>query len=162
MNGMPRRNTVDRWVFLTWWRDLNGSLAGWSRARQLGLLAAAALVGLCARLWAQTAPANYDFNAYVAVSDWILSGGNPYETGKHNYGPVWFLLHSSIRRVLEDPSSFRVGLAVLLARERAAGRSSAVRCAERGSGRSARVPRGVSGFARPLVSRGSAPPFFDK
>lgn len=106
---------MDLWVYFAWWRDLNARLATWPPMRQWLLLGGAAAIGLIARLLAQTAPANYDFTAYVAVSDSILNGGNPYETGKHNYGPTWFLIHSTIRRVLEDPASFRVGLAVLFA-----------------------------------------------
>lgn len=102
-----------KWVFFTWWRDLNARWALWSRRRQFGVLGTAAIVGLIARLWAQTFPYNYDFTAYVAVSDQILSGGNPYETGKHNYGPIWFLLHSTVRRFLEEPEAFRVGLTVI-------------------------------------------------
>lgn len=102
-------------VFFAWWRDINARWAEWPRSRQWLVLTVAAVTGLAARLWASRFPFNYDFTAYVAVSDTVMSGGNPYETGKHNYGPVWFLIHSSIRRVLEDPEAFRLGLAILFA-----------------------------------------------
>lgn len=103
------------WVFFAWWRDLNTRWSAWPRSWQFLLLLAAASAGLVARLWASNFPYNYDFTAYVAVSDTVLGGGNPYETGKHNYGPIWFLIHASIRRLLEDPEAFRLGLALLFA-----------------------------------------------
>ena len=106
---------VGTFVFFSWWRDLNARCAAWPPSWRWGLILATALAGLLARLWASRFPYNYDFTAYVAVSDTVLGGGNPYETGKHNYGPIWFLIHSTIRRFLEEPDAFRLGLALLFA-----------------------------------------------
>jgi hypothetical protein len=105
---------VRTWLFFSWWQDLNRRSALWPRPQRWGILAASVFVAVIGRLWAQTAPWNYDFTAFVAVSDQVLAGGNPYATGKHNYGPIWFLIHSSIRRIAHDPIAFRLSLAILL------------------------------------------------
>ncbi len=65
-------------------------------------------------MWAATTPPNYDFTAWMSISDTVLSGGNPYETGKHVYGPPWFLLNSAIRAVFHDEHSYRLALAAAL------------------------------------------------
>lgn len=100
-------------VFFSWWTRVNSRLCALSTRVQWSLLLLTSVIAVSARLLAQTFPYNYDFTAYVAVSDQVLAGGNPYETGKHNYGPIWFLLHSSLRLVAEEPEAFRVALALL-------------------------------------------------
>lgn len=101
-------------MFFDWWKRINGQLTGLSPRLQWTILAVVSLCALLARLWAQTLPYNYDFNSYLEVSNQVLAGENPYETGKHNYGPIWFLVHSSVRFVAEDPEHFRAALALIL------------------------------------------------
>ena len=102
-------------VFFGWWVALNSKCASLSGVRKALVLAVAASLAFALRIWAQTFPYNYDFTAYVAVSDQVLAGENPYETGKHNYGPIWFMVHSAIRLVAEETSQFRIALAALFA-----------------------------------------------
>jgi len=88
---------------------------GWERSRQILVLAPFLLSGVLARLWAQTGYRNPDFHAYLVVSQVVLDGENPYETGRYNYGPVWFLVMGMIRSVAYGADHFRIALALLFA-----------------------------------------------
>jgi hypothetical protein len=57
------------------------------------VLWAVIVVGLAARLLVATRGHNYDMDSWNIVADITAHGGNVYaETGRYNYGPVWFLV----------------------------------------------------------------------
>jgi len=89
-------------------------LALWPRSRQWALFVVFGMGGVVARLWAAAHVSSYDFESYVVVSDVVITGGNPYETGRYKYGPVWFLLLAVVRLIAEEPEAFRLALVVLL------------------------------------------------
>jgi hypothetical protein len=101
-------------VFFEFWSDLQMRLARWPRSRQWALLAVFGLGGLAARLWAESHVASYDFESYVVVSDVVLEGNNPYETGRYKYGPIWFLVLAVVRWLAQEPEAFRLALVLLL------------------------------------------------
>jgi uncharacterized protein Usg len=51
------------------------------------------LAGLAARMAAASLGYNFDMQSWIVVADVTSHGGNVYaETGRYNYGPVWFLV----------------------------------------------------------------------
>lgn len=105
---------VEQLVFFQFWVNLQTKIAGWPRSRQWGIFLAFGTSGVAARLWAQSHVASYDFASYVVVSNVVLEGGNPYETGRYKYGPVWFILLTFMRRLAENPEAFRFAIVTLL------------------------------------------------
>ena len=117
----PTRSGVINWacileqlVFFRFWVNLQTRIAGWSPSRQWWVFLGFGASGLASRLWAQSHDPSYDFDSYVVVSDVILEGGNPYETGRYKYGPVWFILLTLMRQIAEDPEAFRFTIVILL------------------------------------------------
>ncbi|CAM8376021.1 hypothetical protein MCEMHM7_00896 [Candidatus Methylopumilus planktonicus] len=54
-----------------------------------------AAFGLGIRLFCASRGYNWDVDSYRVVADIVARGGNVYqETGRYNYGPIWFyILH---------------------------------------------------------------------
>ena len=98
-----------------WWSRLQSRLLDASPRTKAFVVATVVVVGVLARVWAQTFPFNYDFASYLLVSDAVLAGESPYETNRYNYGPVWFLILGGLRRIFPDPDSFRLALTLTLA-----------------------------------------------
>ena len=76
----------------------------WLRGSQLALgwVAAAAVIGIAARLLAAAQGHNYDVESYWIVSGIVDSGGNVYaETHRYNYGPAWFVILGALRQIAE-------------------------------------------------------------
>ena len=76
----------------------------WLRGRRLALVfvAAAAVIGIVARLLAAAQGHNYDVESYWIVSGIVEEGGNVYaETRRYNYGPAWFIVLGALRQVAE-------------------------------------------------------------
>lgn len=109
------RALVSAVVLLRIWHVAQSRVSAWPARRQWVVYLAFACVSVAARLWAQTNARNYDFDSYRIVSETVLNHGNPYETGRYNYGPVWFLIISGIRFVAENPDRFRLMIAIFLA-----------------------------------------------
>lgn len=105
---------VQEIAFFRFWQTAQSRIARWPATSRWLLLLPFVVVGVALRVWAQTRPSNYDFASYLIVSDTVLGGQNPYETGRYNYGPVWFLLISVIRVVASEPEAFRLLLALVL------------------------------------------------
>jgi hypothetical protein len=62
------------------------------------LVVALIAVGIVARFLLPAFGYNFDFASYQIVGDIVARGGNVYaETGRYNYGPVWFLMLGAAR-----------------------------------------------------------------
>lgn len=101
-------------MFFRFWTRAQIAVNSWSTARQVSLLGAAVLVGVLLRIWAQTSFRNYDFDSYIIVSQILTSNGNPYDSGRYNYGPNWMFFLTFARYIFEDPDAFRLVLAITL------------------------------------------------
>jgi hypothetical protein len=85
MAASPRTSTARRrktgaigiLVFFTWWIGLQQRVEGWPSQRRWTLIGVAAIVGVTARLWAQTLPGNWDFGQWINVSTATLEGQDP-------------------------------------------------------------------------------------
>lgn len=77
-------------------------------------MAAAAAVGVAARLWAQSLPGNWDFGQWINVSSAALDGQDPYALFGYNYPPPWLLTLTAFNAVTADDQSFRLLIALLL------------------------------------------------
>ena len=106
--------TVDNLIFFAFWARLQARTANWPIARQWALFTPFCVLGLGARIWAQTKLRNYDFESYLIVSSTALSGDNPYATDRYNYGPVWFTTLALLRSIAQEPGTFRLALALFL------------------------------------------------
>lgn len=104
----------DRLVFFTWWVRLQQGLEEWPRARRLTLVVGAGVVGVAARLWAQTLPGNWDFGQWINVSTAALEGENPYALFGYNYPPPWLVTLMVFNAVTSTPESFRLLISLLL------------------------------------------------
>jgi len=115
-HGTPSRASqfVDWCVYFSFWSTAQSRVAQWSRSRQLVLFSIFASIGIAARMWAELQYRNYDFDSYVIVSDAVLAHSNPYESGRYNYGPVWFLVLAGLRSLAENPDRFRLAIAMVL------------------------------------------------
>ena len=123
------RRFFDEFVFFAWWVRLSARLEGLSVRTRWSLLAAAALVGTAARLWAQTKPGNYDFRLWWLISEAALGGQDPYSLHRYNYPPVWLGIVTGFQAVTTNEAAFRllislllcavdIGIAVILLRKR--------------------------------------------
>ena len=110
----PLDRFVDQFVFFKFWFRLNDRLAAWTPTHQWLTLILFSFAALVSRLWAANHVSSYDFQSYVVVSDVVLDGGNPYETGRYKYAPTWFLALAAIRTVAHDPQAFKIALVILL------------------------------------------------
>jgi len=65
-----------------------------SKETRIGwILAIVTIVGLAARWWTATLGTNYDMKSWFIAVDIMRHGGCVYaETGRYNYGPVWFFI----------------------------------------------------------------------
>ena len=113
MSAQSGQRFIDAVVFFRWWSQGQQRFNAWEKRKQLLVLAPFLVAGVLARLWAQTGYRNPDFHAYLVVSQGVLDGENPYETGRYNYGPVWFLVMGAIRSVAYGADHFRLALALL-------------------------------------------------
>jgi len=80
----------------------------------LALVIAAAFVGVCARLWAQTLPGNWDFGQWINVSTAALEGHDPYTLFGYNYPPPWLVTLAAFNALTTNTESFRLLIALLL------------------------------------------------
>jgi len=79
------------------------------------MLVGAIVVGILARLWAQTRPPNWDFFQWINVSEAALSGQDPYSLYGYNYPEPWLALLAAINALTATPEAFRLVLASVLA-----------------------------------------------
>lgn len=112
LGRMP--NWAQQLLFFRFWQSSQAAIGQWSSTSRWLFMLPFFIIGVLLRLWAQTKPANYDFASYLIVSTAVLNGENPYETGRYNYGPIWFLLISAIRFVASESEAFRLLLALVL------------------------------------------------
>ena len=102
------------WIFFAWWKSANSRFANSTSSVRIGCFVGAVVAGIVLRLWAQTYPFNFDFTVFVAVSDALLAGQNPYELGTWHYGPTYLFALGLVRTLFEDPGLFRLGLSLFL------------------------------------------------
>jgi hypothetical protein len=76
----------------------------------------AMVAGVAARLLVATRGHNYDVDSWRIVADIVERGGNVYaETGRYNYGPVWFQVLQVLDRLAgHNPAAFRYFVAGFL------------------------------------------------
>ncbi len=103
-----------RFLFFRNWKSTQEKISRWPISWQLALLAPFIVIGVGLRMFAQTFPRNYDFKSYLVVSDMVLSGQNPYLSGRYNYGPIWFSVLAFLRLIARGPNEFRLAIAILL------------------------------------------------
>lgn len=49
------------------------------------------LLGITLRMWMPLRGYNYDMDSWKIAADILSTGGNVYgQTGRYNYGPIWF------------------------------------------------------------------------
>ena len=101
-------------VFFTWWVRLQQRVEAWSRSSRWTLVGVCALLGVAARLWAQTLPGNWDFGQWINVSTAALDGRDPYELFGYNYPPPWLVTLALIKAVTHSTETFRLGISLLL------------------------------------------------
>ena len=101
-------------LFFTWWVRIQGGFQAWNRSTRLTLVGLCAVVGVSARLWAQTLPGNWDFNQWVNVSNAALGGQDPYALFGYNYPPPWLITLSAMNAVTASTETFRLLISLLL------------------------------------------------
>jgi len=72
------------------------------------------ILGVAGRLWAQSKPANFDFNVWLTASQSVLDGNNPYELNQFNYAPSWLAILVGLRFFSTGVDEFRLYIAVFL------------------------------------------------
>jgi len=104
----------DHLLFFTWWVRIQDGFQAWNRSTRLTLVGLCAVVGVSARLWAQTLPGNWDFGQWVNVSNAALSGQDPYALFGYNYPPPWLITLSAMNAVTASTDTFRLLISLLL------------------------------------------------
>ena len=102
-------------MWFTWWNEWNARFERMDVRKRISIILFVAALGFAARLWAQTKPANFDFESWVIASSAALAGEDPYETLRYNYAPPWLLILTAINWVTSSSEGFRLGIGVLLA-----------------------------------------------
>ena len=118
LTGKPARvspsGLLNTLVFFTWWVRLQQRVQAWPRSRRWSLVGVCAVLGVAARLWAQTLPGNWDFGQWINVSTAALEGKDPYELFGYNYPPPWLITLALIKAVTHSTEMFRLGISILL------------------------------------------------
>lgn len=110
----PAPSWVDQLVFFAWWVRLESRVSAWSANRRWAVFAAVVVLGVAARIWAQTLPGNWDFGQWNGVSEGALAGIDPYEVFGYNYTPIWLGILSLFKFLSIDQASFRLMISVFL------------------------------------------------
>ena len=108
------RGWINSLVFFTWWMRWQRAVQGWSSAKKGWLLVSTLVVGIGARLWAQSLPGNWDFGQWLNVSAAVLDGQDPYANYGYNYPLPWLLTLTAFRALSGSEQSFRLLISVLL------------------------------------------------
>lgn len=108
------RSLLDRFVFFTWWIQIQGRFERLSAVKRRTTLAVAVALGVGSRLWAQSLPGNWDFGQWINVSTAALSGDDPYQLFGYNYPPPWLSVLMIFNSATSNDSSFRLLIALFL------------------------------------------------
>ena len=110
----PVNFVMGNFVFFAWWVRLQQAVELWPRNRRLTLLISCLVLGVVARLWAQSLPGNWDFGQWLNVSTAALQGEDPYQLYGYNYPPPWLLTLSLFQALTTSDASFRLLISLLL------------------------------------------------
>lgn len=105
---------LDRWVFFTWWSQLNARFESLSPVVRRSVIISAIILGVALRIWAQTKPGNYDFDSWLIGSTRALDGEDPYSTSRYNYAPPWLLILTALQALTGEREGFRLGITLVL------------------------------------------------
>ena len=113
-DAITAKSVFVQFVLFDWWQSLSRRISQLGLPTRTGLVVAVLVIGIAARLWAQTRPSNFDFGVWLVASQSVLDGNNPYELDQFNYGPTWLGVITGLQYLSSDTAQFRLLVGISL------------------------------------------------